>query len=542
MFAYPENVVLQWLIEWGVPVGVGGLVAMVVGLRPNTVLARSSTASGAWAGLVTVAIHNLVDLGSEIPGLVLAPVVCAAIVVGGTAGRDSRWGLDRWSRRPRAVALGGLITASFAIAVALAAMSGRAGTRIRQRPFNDAATAGGGSTEEVLGLARAAMPPPPRRGRICRSPSPGTPAHEQDDDHDRRGSERPSSAPSPYGPAHLVLARFLARRARAQVPAGVPTRARAGAGIGCSGSSMREVSPLVRSLLRCDGGWLPQATAEWITPWCTSSRRLDWRSTSCNERPARGRNRADARRAIRPPSLQAARNAVDDIEDEGRSTVVRRSRPCGGCAMRIALDSAGSRRAARADDVRTLRPARARPDRRRERGQGPLRGRRLRPGSAVTDRCSACEALVTLAETGARRTLARAPRSRRSPPAGCSDDGECAQNLAWIASIEEDATATASRPWCSLRSAAYSRAIPGQRRLPPGCGAAHRLQRPPYRGAGRLRAPRAQASSEQSNWRSAADVAARGRAPRRSRAALRAQFGGMRRSRPRRRRRRLTEA
>ncbi len=131
-FTHPENVVVQWLIEWGVPVGLGGLVAIVIGLRPNTVLARSSTASGAWAGLVAVALQNLVDLGSEIPGLVLAPVVCAAIVVGGTAGRDSRWGLERWSRSPRAIALAGAIAASSAIVTALFAMGGE----LRPRPPN----------------------------------------------------------------------------------------------------------------------------------------------------------------------------------------------------------------------------------------------------------------------------------------------------------------------------------------------------------------------------------------------------------------------
>ena len=62
-FTHPENVVAQWLIEWGIPVGLGGLVAVAIGLRPNTVLARSSTAAGAWAGLVAVAVQNLVDLG-----------------------------------------------------------------------------------------------------------------------------------------------------------------------------------------------------------------------------------------------------------------------------------------------------------------------------------------------------------------------------------------------------------------------------------------------------------------------------------------------
>ena len=54
---------------------------------------------------MAVAVQNLVDLGSETPGLVLAPVVCAAIVVGGTAGRSTRWRIERWGHSPRALAL-----------------------------------------------------------------------------------------------------------------------------------------------------------------------------------------------------------------------------------------------------------------------------------------------------------------------------------------------------------------------------------------------------------------------------------------------------
>src|ERR1019366_7225637 len=84
-FTHPENVVAQWLVEWGVPVGLGGLAAILFGLRPSSVLARSSNAAGAWAALVAVAAQNLVDLGSEVPGVVLAPVVCAAVVGAGGA-------------------------------------------------------------------------------------------------------------------------------------------------------------------------------------------------------------------------------------------------------------------------------------------------------------------------------------------------------------------------------------------------------------------------------------------------------------------------
>ncbi len=112
-------------------------------------------------------MQNFVDLGSEIPGLVLAPIVCAAIVVGGTAGRDSRWGLDRWTRSPRAVALGGTIAGSLAIAVALSAMSGELNED--RAALQHAAAAGRGAADDLHALARAAMLGTPP-SRICPSP------------------------------------------------------------------------------------------------------------------------------------------------------------------------------------------------------------------------------------------------------------------------------------------------------------------------------------------------------------------------------------
>ncbi len=210
-FTYPENVVLQWLIEWGVPVGLGGLVAIMIALRPSTVLVRSSTASGAWAGLVAVAVQNLVDLGSEIPGLVLAPVVCAAIVVGGTAGRDSRWGLDRWSRSPRVVAMAAAIAASCAIAVAALAI----GVELngdRQALHDAAATRG--STDDLHGLARDAMLRHPAEPYLPFMV--GWHAARERTEDAIPWIEATLERARAYGPAHLVLARFLAGRAPAQ--------------------------------------------------------------------------------------------------------------------------------------------------------------------------------------------------------------------------------------------------------------------------------------------------------------------------------------
>jgi hypothetical protein len=122
---HPENLVAQWTTEWGVPVAACGFVAIGWALRPRTALARSRAPAGAWAALVAVAAHNMVDFSSELPGVVIALAVCAAIVTGGAGARtsssrtppDANAGLAQaWWRRPRAFVMG----ACAALACALA--------------------------------------------------------------------------------------------------------------------------------------------------------------------------------------------------------------------------------------------------------------------------------------------------------------------------------------------------------------------------------------------------------------------------------------
>jgi tetratricopeptide (TPR) repeat protein len=117
---HPENIVLQWITEWGVPAGVAGLAAIAWALRPQTALARSQPPLGAWAALFVVAGHNLVDFSLEVPGVVVALAGCAGIVCGGTGGVTSQKSrLDRWSARLPAVALAGAALAVAGVAITL---------------------------------------------------------------------------------------------------------------------------------------------------------------------------------------------------------------------------------------------------------------------------------------------------------------------------------------------------------------------------------------------------------------------------------------
>ncbi len=77
-YHFPENFILQWLVEWGVVVGglciVGALFALGLRFRRTkrlTVLALLS-------GVAAVLVHNLVDFNLELPGLAIPVIVCVA--------------------------------------------------------------------------------------------------------------------------------------------------------------------------------------------------------------------------------------------------------------------------------------------------------------------------------------------------------------------------------------------------------------------------------------------------------------------------------
>jgi O-antigen ligase/tetratricopeptide (TPR) repeat protein len=119
VFTHPENVVLQWATEWGVIVTLAALIAIAWSLRPRVVLARGQFAVGAWGALVAVAIHNLVDFSSEVPGVVIALCVCAAIVVGGSSGSGARSRIHDWGKDNRRLVLASALATACAIALVL---------------------------------------------------------------------------------------------------------------------------------------------------------------------------------------------------------------------------------------------------------------------------------------------------------------------------------------------------------------------------------------------------------------------------------------
>ncbi|MDB4945231.1 MAG: O-antigen polymerase family protein [Labilithrix sp.] len=79
----PEDIVVQWVVEWGIPVAAAGFGLLFWAFRPQIVLRAVRPAVGAWAAVVVTFLHDLVDYHLEVPGIVALTCVCAALVVSG---------------------------------------------------------------------------------------------------------------------------------------------------------------------------------------------------------------------------------------------------------------------------------------------------------------------------------------------------------------------------------------------------------------------------------------------------------------------------
>ena len=154
VFTHPENIVMQWTTEWGIPVAVAGFAAVAWALQPRTVLARSRPPIGPWGALVALALHNLVDFSSEVPGVMFALAVCAAIVTGGTGGAPARH-RARWAARPRLVALGPAVLVLVGVAITVPVSDQELSND--ERSFRDAGLDQAAGLSAFHDRARAAM-------------------------------------------------------------------------------------------------------------------------------------------------------------------------------------------------------------------------------------------------------------------------------------------------------------------------------------------------------------------------------------------------
>jgi tetratricopeptide (TPR) repeat protein len=208
VYTHPENIVAQWVTEWGPAVAVAAAVAILIALRPRTALARSPRAAGAWGAIACVGVHNLVDFSSEYPGVILSLTVCAALAAGGTSGVDSRSVWERWAKMPGVLAWASLVVAALAVALGVSAVGGdvAADRRMLQKDALDPQVSNEAFHAEIRAamLRHPAEPYLPFTGALR--------AARTREDSVVGWVER---APV-YGPAHVLLARALVKRSPAQ--------------------------------------------------------------------------------------------------------------------------------------------------------------------------------------------------------------------------------------------------------------------------------------------------------------------------------------
>jgi tetratricopeptide (TPR) repeat protein len=205
-YTHPENIVAQWGVEWGIVVSLVAACALVYGLRPSAIVGLPLVA-GPWAAILAAALHNLVDFNSEVPAVGIALSVCAGILVGGSSsGRTSK--VDKWGMSPRVVATccGGTV------ALALVLLAPRLGDELHEDrlKFADILNRDVLTNDTFRATARDAMLRHPGEAYF---PYAGATRSLRIASGDflpwvSRALERYPA----YGPAHLVLARWLRAR------------------------------------------------------------------------------------------------------------------------------------------------------------------------------------------------------------------------------------------------------------------------------------------------------------------------------------------
>lgn len=421
-FSHPENVVLQWTIEWGLPVAVAAFVAVGFALRPRTVLARTAAAVGPWAAILAVGAQNLVDLGTEIPGLMLAVVVCAAIVAGGTAGRRASLRIEAWGRAPSVVAAAGLVSACGAVLVAYLGI-GRELSSDEMALFS-AAKERTTSADEMRLLARSSI--------LRHAAEPYLPfivgwrAERARDDDPMPWLEATLERAPVYPLAHQALAELLARRS--------PSQARMEYRI-----TMEEGPELIYTVIpeaaRIVGGY--DDAMELVPQRPGAAATLELLGDHVEQRLPATRVRLDAQMTGHAPdalgpAVRAATDAVEDTEAGDETPwCAGSSRPdCTARALALTKRAEGL-------DARSCAPHALRA--RAEVAAGNAAAGLDALASAadlVVDRLSCLQQLAQLADA-AHDQAHWLGAVEKVASVGCGSDAECAGDLSWAAGQKE---------------------------------------------------------------------------------------------------------
>jgi tetratricopeptide (TPR) repeat protein len=436
-YAYPENFIAQWILEWGPPVGAVALGAIASALRPQSVLVRSTTtAPGAWAALVAIAVQNLGDLGSEVPGLALAGVICVAVVTGGVREHRGEFGRLWTVAMPAA---GGIVT----IAVVALCIRGEPGELSADRSALYEAASNRIAAGPMRDLARAAMLRHPAEAYVpfiaaLRAWSVG-------DENPIPWVGATLERARVYGPAHLVLARTLGTRSRAQ------TRLEYRVAM----EQAPELVPIVMTEApRFVSGHYD--AMELVPEGIERSTVLELLSTSVAARLPATRVVLDNERLARTPMapepiLRLATDAVEDLE-------AGEAAPWCADAYSAACKRIADERVARALRVASQEcPAYVLAARVRVvEGETQAAVRELDAAADhVSDRVKCLQEMALIAKRGGDRVHFQ-EALKKVAASGCASDVECARNLVWVAQQEE--MAGNIRSALVFRKRAYERA------------------------------------------------------------------------------------
>ncbi|APR82150.1 Hypothetical protein A7982_07499 [Minicystis rosea] len=217
VFTHAENVVVQWITEWGLPVAVAALAVLAWAFGPRRLGARrSALAAGAWMGVAALLLQNLVDLALEVPAVCIG----VATVLGSLWG-DARahaplegWHLGRPLEEGRAraagIALGALGAASLVAAIAFGAHDVAADRAALHQAFDRVTS----SRPEAVAPIRAEL----RRAMLAHPAEPYFPllggmiAFRTRDQSPIPWIQRTLERARMNGRAHLLLAEVLASR------------------------------------------------------------------------------------------------------------------------------------------------------------------------------------------------------------------------------------------------------------------------------------------------------------------------------------------
>lgn len=99
IYSHPENLLVQWACEWGVPVSAVAILGVVWAFRPRNVkVLGSAVGAGAATAVVVLILHNLVDLGSETPAIPLIASWALAVIWAPPQGSERLRTTERPSR------------------------------------------------------------------------------------------------------------------------------------------------------------------------------------------------------------------------------------------------------------------------------------------------------------------------------------------------------------------------------------------------------------------------------------------------------------